>query len=340
MLKYKMRRLIALLLSAAVGLPGFSQQKVTLPGVFNPEMIEVNDRFLYITEDMRIKIFDKEDYQLFKTVGKRGEGPGEFMGFIIPYVFSEYIFVNCPGKILYFTLEGEFIREIRAMKVFGRFKPVGGGFVGYNYTRIDGVRYEQLFLYDNKFTRQKELYRRRYIRQDDGSLNLINERPPFLYIYQNHIYLDSVEGDILVFSYQGEPVKTITWPKELIPFTPKYKQRFEEGLKNNPRTREFYFRSRKDLAYPDHLPIIRMFHLSRGLLYILTSREGDGDTLEMLTVDLEGNILARQFVAIGPFARSLFPLHYTVFDRTLYVLEENLEADTWELHVTDLSLAH
>ena len=94
----------------------FAETIVPFPGLVKPDQIQVNDRYIYVGEGFKIKIFSLSDFKLKKTFGRRGEGPKEFKGFILVYVQPDYIFITSTHKVSYFTLDGEFIKEKKIKK--------------------------------------------------------------------------------------------------------------------------------------------------------------------------------------------------------------------------------
>ena len=302
-----------------------------LEGVYSPDMIMVSDQYLYVAEGWEIKIFSRKQGKLIRAFGRRGEGPGEFNGYIIPYLTDDGIMVNCPARILYFDRAGAFLREQRALKVFGRFKPMGENFVGYRYVTENRVRYETVSLYDARFHPIRELYRRRYIRQADGSTDLVNERPPFFHIYREKIFLDGIDGCIHVYDQRGEKIGRVMGTQEKIPLTRRHVRKMEEELERDKRTREYYHANKDKFIWPKYQPMIRMFYLADGRFYILTSRERNGK-FEMILRDLQGRLINRKYVAVTSFPQALLS---GVLQGRLVQLVENDDGD-WEMRVTNL----
>lgn len=302
-----------------------------LEKVYSPDMIMVGDSYLYIAEGWEIKIFSRRTGEWIRSFGRRGEGPGEFNGYIIPYLTDDGIMVNCPARILYFDREGRFLRERRALKSFGRLKPMGKNFVGYSYLTENRVRYETVRLFDAGFHPIRELYRRKYIRQADGSTDLVNERPPFFYIFRGKIYLDGIDGYIHVFNQRGEPIERILGVDEKIPLTRRHINEMIEDLKRDKRTRDYYFANKEKFVWPRYQPLIRMFYMADGRFYILTSRERNGKN-EMVIRNLAGKLMGKTFVAINSFPQALLS---GIRRGRLVQLIENEDGD-WELRETDL----
>ena len=308
---------------------------VPMKGLMKPDALQADKKHLYITDGWEIKIFSRKDFKPVKTFGKKGEGPGEFMGYIIAYVQPDYIFINTPNKILYYSLDGNFIKEKRIRGIFGRFKPVNEGFVGYHYAPRKGVMHEYVFLMDSELKRTKELYERRYFAQRNSDLNLIEERPPFFHIVDEKIYVDGIDGVIYVFDKTGKKIDAIKLPIKWIPFTIEHKQRFINGLKSRTETRIYYERVRHRLEFPDHFPLIRMFHVSDNKIYVMTNKEKEGKN-EFLVLDMKGRLLKTLFLPISSFDETMIVITYDIVHGVLYHLKENEQTENWEVRVYNL----
>lgn len=309
---------------------------VPLPQLMTPDAVQADGENLYFTDGFSIKIFSLKDFQLKKTFGRQGEGPKEFKGFMIAYVQPEYIFINSPGKVSYFTLDGEFIKEIRTTHIFGRFKPLGKEhFVGYIYSREKKIRYESIYIFDSKFNKVREIYKRKHFLVKTGSINLIEERPPFFCILDDRIFVDGVDGVIYVFDKTGKQVGAIRHDYERIAFTVGHKKRFVDFLKKDKDSKEYYEANKQRFAYPDYFPPIRMFHVTGGKIYVMTNKETAGKN-EFIIFDLKGKVLKKLFIPVAPFEESMIPLFYTISNGKLYHLVDNEETEEWEVRIYGL----
>ncbi len=317
--------------------PVFAVQTVPLEGLEKPEAIQADGKQLYITDGLKIKIYSLEDFKLKKTVGKEGEGPREFQGFLLTYVQPEYIFVNSVSKVSWFTLDGEFIKEKRTSRHFGRFKPIGkSDLVGYFYSREGKNRLESIYLYNGKFEKIKELYTRKHIIDKQGKINILDERPPFFYIMNNKIILDGVDGAVRIYDSTGKKIHSFPCPMEPIPFTGEHEKKFREYLRTTTQTAEFYRRDGHRLDFPDNFPLIRMFHASGDRVYLMTYKEKEGKN-EFLVMDMKGKLVKRVFVPIATYEKGLLPvLQYTVANGKIYHLVDNEETEEWEVRIHEL----
>ena len=85
---------------------------IPLGEVNRPISIHVDAACIYIVEFPFIYIYSSEDFKLVKKFGKRGEGPGEMMGFnrVHLHVQPDKIMLSNSHKIIFFKAGGFFKR--------------------------------------------------------------------------------------------------------------------------------------------------------------------------------------------------------------------------------------
>ncbi len=87
---------------------------IPLPEVELPEQVCVDRGRVYIVDKRNILVYDLESGRLRTTIGKIGQGPGEFMmGPRGLAVFPGRLVVKDIQRIEFFSLEGEYAGEIR-----------------------------------------------------------------------------------------------------------------------------------------------------------------------------------------------------------------------------------
>jgi hypothetical protein len=315
-----------------------SAETIVLEDLIKPSQMEVNDDFLYFKDGWNIKIYSINDFKPVKTIGHKGEGPGEFNGYFVYCLTPDHIFCDTSGRAVYFTTRGDYVKQKVTSAFFARFKPLGDKhFLGYQFLMEDGQRKEIINLYNSDFKPVKELYRRNHFIDKEGNMNLIDERPPYFRIYNDKAYLDSTEGEILVFDKTGELVSTLKPNIKRVPFTAAHKQKsIEKWTKSkNPKTRRFYEDMKNRLLYPKFFPAIRMFHVTDEKIYILTYTEKNNKN-EIIIIDLTGKELKRVFFPISPILNGAFVLNYGIRKDKLYLLRENQDTDEWEIYIHNL----
>lgn len=104
--------------------------------LIEPNSIALDGRHIYIPDGTSIYIYDLEDFRLKRRVGRRGEGPREFLLDVVRGAEELFIDVRTPvllvnslGKVSLFNKEdGSYIRELKLHGRDREFKPLGSGF--------------------------------------------------------------------------------------------------------------------------------------------------------------------------------------------------------------------
>src|SRR4030042_944005 len=153
--------LVAMITDLVLAGSFFPMEKRTLKGVFEPGMIKIADGKTYVVEGANILVFSLQDLSLIHQFGKQGEGPGEVKVVDFWYnsvtVLPGQIFVDGYDKVVYFSKEGQFIREAKKPVGISQMAPVGDNFAAVKLDSIEGaVQYQCLCLYDSdlKFVRE------------------------------------------------------------------------------------------------------------------------------------------------------------------------------------------
>jgi hypothetical protein len=321
-----------------------------LPDVLKPEMIRVSGDQLFIVQGPEIFNFSLKDMKLLRTFGRKGEGPGELKVSSIWYnslaVRPDFLFVDSMDKFIYFSRNGELIKETRKPPEAQQAIPVGKNFLGINQVHIeDKVQYQVLYLFDSSFKKIKELFKQKATAQSvTRTTELIADVMDFQ-VWENKIFIErSREGFIIdVFDGSGKKLYRIQKEIEKIPVTGKHREAAENKFKQDPFIREIGFENFKrnmgEFIYPDYFPPIQNLDVSGGKIYARTFKTEKGKE-ECIVMDLKGNILGRKYLPVvdrAPFVAYMVGIrYYTIHNNKYYYLKENEEAEVWELHVEKL----
>lgn len=319
---------------------GFTAKTVVLADLEKPSYLEVNDDYIYFKDGWSIKIYSLKDFNLVRTVGQHGEGPGEFSGSLMYCLTPGYLFCDTTGRAVYFTLKGDFIKQKVTAASYKRFKPFGNNkFIGYHFTIEKKQRMESIKLYNSEFKAEKLLYRRSGCIDQNMKINLIHERPPYFKIYKDKAYVETVNGEFLVVDVNGNVIKTLKPSIQPVPFTSLHKKKFIESFTQSKdyRRRRFYKHNKELLVYPDFFPPMRMFHISDDKIFIMTYTEKNGNN-EILVTNLDGKEIKRVLLPISPVLSSAYVLNYGISNGKLYHLKDNPDTEEWELHIHQLNL--
>jgi hypothetical protein len=312
----------------------FAGKVATFTEFVNPYSILIDGDRLYISEGVTVFIYSLKDYRLVKKFGREGEGPGEVLlrrrvgnTEITLSADNQYLIVNTSGKVIYFTKDGEFVKEKR-IETTGRWlAPLGDCFVGRKFTQEPDGLYHSIVIYDSNLKKIKEIYR--HIHGFQGARKKFNpltvEQADFNISDDKIFVIDGARTKIIVYNKKGEPLFTITPKDEMVPFTEEDKKSMVEGYKRNPFWKRFYER-RKDLfKFPKFYPPIRWFFLDPidKKIYLKTQKIEKGKR-KWLVFDFSGTFIKQLFLPQG-FLR--------FYNGKYYCFVENEEEEVWELFV-------
>ena len=326
-----------ILFSAVFFLPA---KIVVLPEVLKPEMIEVNDDQVCITEKATVYIYSLKDFKLRKKFGREGEGPQEFQ--VQPDLRSrlhidiqpDYILVNSLAKISFFTLDGKFKNEIRSSITDWHFKPIGKNYVGYSFLRENELDYFTINLYDSKFKKLSRVVKHKYFYQRSKFFKVDMIRFPLFYICDNKIFIDEEFSRVSVFDKDGKRLKDIDEGFQKVEITDRHKKNFIEFFKKDPRTRDQYESVKSRMKFASHFPSVRYFHAADKKIYVLTFEEKGGKS-KFLIFDINGKALKTCYLPVAEL--NVFEvLPYTIKGDRFYQFVESEDGEEWELHIHDI----
>jgi hypothetical protein len=312
----------------------FSAKIIPLPDLNKPVRIKVDKDGIYINDSMTISIYSLQDFHLVKRFGKKGEGPREFKQYINCNVQPHSLVITSLAKVSYFTGKGEFIEELRVPKGW-TYKPVGKHFVGNDFVQDENTLYKAVYLYDSKFNRIKELCRKEFPYQREKGRFRVYGTPVDYWTDNNKVFICGKEDFIIdVFDGDGNQLASLKEDYEKIKLSENHKNGIYDYFKTHPYYKTRYEWFKKQLVFPDHLPAIRSFFISREKLFVRTYRKKK-DKTEFFIFDMNGKLIKKRFLPI--IERNVptsFP--FWIYDGKLYQLYDNPETENWELQVTGM----
>lgn len=319
-----------------------SAEKISdLSEVLKPDRFYVFKNRVYITEGTTIKIFDLSNGKFIKSFGKKGEGPGEFKHSPKLVGYKEHLIANSSGKVIFFTLNGRFLREIKVQGHNAQYLPVKNNFIGRrNSPQKKGGKFIQnIGIYDNKFKSLKVLYNAPMPgmmffaqgQKNKPEYKIINNLIDYAANSGNIVIADSSKGFFLkTFNKDGKLIKEINkkYIKEKV--SENYKKREMDKLKSKPWYKQL--KDRFNFVFPEYFPPFKKFILAKDKIYIQTYKEKE-NTSEFILLDLKGKELARYYFPIGSNNESF----YTIYNNNYIYLKENEDEENWELHFVEIT---
>jgi hypothetical protein len=325
----KLPALISLLLFLLhTFLPLHGKKVAVLEEVMKPWNLLIDNGQIFVSEDKVIHIYSLDDFRWIKTFGKEGEGPGEFKFSQRLTSYPDYLLINSEGKVMYFSRQGEFLREKRIDYWLNGVYPAGNNFFG-KRMRLDRKllkRFKDFILLDNSFKIIKVLtswemsvplkWRK------DRTLRLLPPRV-FSQFYQDKFFIGDLRKGFYIEVYNSEGVKEYVinrkYRKQKV--TNKYKSRVLEKIKKNK-----VYRSEEQLTleFPEYFPAFKYFTIMSGriMVHLYGKEEEMGD---YMLLDLKGSLIKTGRIKPGV----MFSIHK---DRVYYLIDNEIE-ERWELIV-------
>ncbi len=329
------------------------EQTYTLTEVLNPDQLRVSGDRCYILQDETVFIYSLKDLKLIKQFGKKGEGPGEVMA--IPFISNNLavpgnkLMVDAINKVIFFSRDGVFEREIRKKGRVANVLPVGDGFV-VTRLRPDEDRkkgYAAITLMDAEMNVSKELHAQ-LVAQQGQDVQLVPDVANMV-VYEDKIFVEkSTEGFVInVYDSKGNDLYKIRKDIPPLKVTAKIKEMLlKEFIEDRAvqfqmtQTGESWdeFKKRFNLHYPDTLPHIRDILVKAGKIYIRTYITKDGKEKYHI-LDLKGKELKTVWLPrpiLAPLVTRIVSRPVRLFDIAndhFYYIVENEDEEEWELHV-------
>jgi hypothetical protein len=320
---------------------------VPLSEIMRPRFISVDKNRIYIFEDdFSISIYSADDFRFQKKFGKRGQAPGEF-GFI-PFlkVCEDFLIVNDLRKLMYFTLDGDFKKQIQIPFNFyyannHLFVPLDEYFIGFPPELTQDsrrVRYGRIF--NQEFQLIKQFY--------DEVPNTFPPPPPppppssgkkvNIEVFSDYTYSAVEEGKIFVAdSRKGFHISVFDKNGNLL-----YEIHKDYGkLKVSKKFKDAFAKERMDrpfnYKFNKYFPAFFGFKIDNQKIYMLTFAT-KSNKYEVVVMNLKGDVIKRSFAF--PFLpyipNSLYNDRYDIYENHLYYLRYNDQNDVYELHITEI----
>jgi hypothetical protein len=317
----------------------------------NPDQIRVSGDRCFILQGPDIFVYDLKDLKLLKHFGKKGEGPGEVQS--IPFipnglaVVGNNLFVDAISKVVFFSFEGEFKKEVRKKGRVVNALPVGDGFIVTRLKPDEKVKkiYAVITLMDAEMNEIKELHSQ-LLAQQGTDVQMIPDAAN-MSVYEDKIFIEkSSEGFIIeVFDSKGNSLYKITKDFPPLKLTEKDKETVLKELIED-RVVQFQikqrgttwdeFKKRLNLHYPDAYPQIHDMLVDNGKIYIRTYATRNGKE-KYLIFDLKGKEINSVFLPkpiLAPLVTRMVgrPVRYfDIANDQFYYLMENDDED-WVLN--------
>jgi len=322
--------------------------------VLKPEAIEIHGDRLFVVEGAHFTVYNLDKLNFLVQFGREGEGPGELKAVpMLPNtigVIPEKIFVDGMGKVIFYSRDFKFQKEIKKKYMTFKTKPVGENFVAMRLLPVGkNVYYFSVLLMDSEMNQIRELYKQEY-RETDTDIDMVLDSIHFD-VYKNKIYIEKSKlgFKIAVFNSQGNLEMEIVKEKKAPVLTAQDKQDLMENFKQDNLVKMMVereggwmnFKNKMNFIYPDTFPLIQDILVTDDKIFIATFHQKNRKR-KYIVMDLKGSILNTIYLPIPRESSYLTKAmgrdnrFYGVAKHRYYYLIENPDSEEWEIHAVDL----
>ena len=307
---------------------------IKLKELYNPEYFIANKNFLLIEDNQVIKMFSMKDFKFTKTIGKKGEGPGEFKGYPYPQVLSDTIMISSSGKLSFFDFSGNLIKEQRTNLRTPKIIKIKNKYVIESKKMEKDDFYLLYNLYDSDFKQEKVFYKGKWSIHKGGKRDLFEIY--FYDVHDNKIIFAHGEGfKIEILDAVGNNLHTIEMNPPKIPFTDEDFKNIFVKMEENFKDKGFIQSMKSKAIKPDYYPDIRTCRVADGKIYIVTYLKKE-ILSECFIFSMRGKQLSRIFIPL----RDTSPINtppFIIYNSHLYQLVENIDEEQWQLIIDKLN---
>lgn len=337
-----MKRYLMLALIFFHGLIDLSgEQSIRISGLGRPVGLEMDQDQLYIMENAVVYVYSLKDYRLVKKFGQPGQGPGEFA--TLPHVHitldcsTDRLIIGSIRKISYWTKQGDFIREKKAVNLAYRLVVMEGipgkeRFLGWSRSQENGFNYNTIVIFDAELKKLRQVYRDRDPFQGQGKgYDMLSKTFSFLSHRGKLLLPGQDDASVDVFDLEMNPRFTIRVDTERLKVSNDFKRKMIDFLKTSPETKNV-FPMLQPIRFPRYFPAINSFFADQGIIYVMTWKRNQGRN-EFFMYDMEGNFLKRLMLPIR-YETDIQTYPTVIRNGKLVQLVENEEAQEWELRIS------
>jgi hypothetical protein len=306
-------------------------KKITLPEVLRPRYIVVSNNRIYIAEKTTIHIYSQKDFVYIKKAGRQGEGPGEFRLIMGLTAGDNYVSGSDPARILFFSPNGEYIRELKSTAFCTHFAPLGRIFVGSDAIDENNVGYYTINLFGRHLKKGVELFRFQRILQSKGHFNPLKKQTSF-YASDKTVFLNDSDRQIFCFNPSGKKINTITIKEPPLTVAKEFKSNFLDYLKNHKRLNVMYDMFKKNIQFPQYFPIIQFFRVDAEHIYVITYQQKNRD-YRCVILDHQGRLLKKTYLPVR-FKDIRTPFPFDIKNNVFYQVFEDEKSEETCLAVT------
>lgn len=343
--KAMMKRLSLLAVMLIITGLGLGAKVVPMPDLLKPDDILLDKDYMYVVEKTTVSIYSLKDLKLVKKFGKQGSGPQEFhiapigqFNFVDVHVLPDRLLINSVHKISYFSKNGDFISE-KKLKFWPRYlTPLGKGFAGRYEGAENNIYYHTYLIVNENMEMPQLLFKDRNFFQPGQNLRINSRRPSHFLVHDDQLLIEEKEkGDIHVFDATGKKLYTIDHPFKQVPFTKEDEKNLVDFFMADPVIRPQYEATKNLTVFDPYFPFIWRMAAVDHKLYVLTfEKQGDKRNFYIFDLAQKGKFIKTVFLPVTQMDGEK-PYPFAIAPGKIYNMLENLDEESWELHITDFN---
>ena len=320
---------LIILICFSLALSLFGERLTTFPQLTKTELIKVGENLICINQGAAVFLYDLNNFKLIKKFGRKGEGPGEFPSDLIINILKEKIIIESKGKILFYSLKGDLIKENRFLPTYGGLKLLGDRYFASSGRITNMVYHNVVKILDADFNEVKTFY------QDEAGYHQEKQVTNYASTWDSDVsenkffIVGSSDFKIDVFNKNGDSLYTISPQYKRVKFPQEFIDAWFERIKRRLGMNAYDYMKKK-VRWPAFFPAIRELIVDNGHVYVITYRRKQGKS-EFFIYDLAGKLVKKTWLPLQVYdGVALFP--YSIKNNYLYQLIDNEDTEEWELH--------
>lgn len=307
---------------------------VDLEGLENPQYLVAAKNFILIEDNYKVKMYAMKDFKLIKTIGNKGEGPGEFKSFAFPQILPDSIMISSSNKVGFYDFSGNLIKEKKSPLTTYVIRKIADKYISDRILKEADDFYIAYNIYDHEFRKIKEYYRMKWALHKDGRKDLFEIY--FFDVYNNKIIFAHGEGfRIDILDKNGELLHSIELNPAKITFSDSDMDFIIKDLMENMKDKSYAQYIKNKTIQPEYYPAIRKCVVADGKIYVITYVKKD-KLSECYIFDMSGKQLKRTFIPLRDTSPLMAP-PFTISGGHLYQLVENEEKESWQLVISKIT---
>jgi hypothetical protein len=317
-----------------------AEKLMDLGQLTHPQGLAVKGDQIYIVQDAEVFVFSGQTMSFVNKFGRKGNGPGEFnpnkaFGMLMQLrPMEDGVFLFTSQKCGEVSRDGTLRWEKRFPFWATSVSPLDERLVLIIFTRGASGMGNRVVITDREIKEKKQLAGNK-IEYKMGEFVPVQDYFNFQ-VHDGKIYLlDSQKGlSIQVFNAAGEALPVIRRSYEKVKVDEGHKQQGMDWLKSKRWFTMMPPEYKKNIVYPEYLPVCKNFVISGDRIYVHTYKKVKGRT-EFLVIPVTGTGLEKIRLPVADL--NLYEFHpYSIDNGRYYHIVETGDED-WELHVEKIS---